>query len=223
MTDKLTPQQRHTCMSHIRGKDTKPEMIVRRWLWADGYRYRLHGKHMPGKPDIVMRKLRTVIFINGCFWHGHNVGEAADASASMRGGGEGGGDGVSVRLAGGGGGDGVSMRWAGGEANGGCGQSGVIELTDSDCCRIPRTNREFWLNKIRNNRQRDRRTYGLYLRYGWHVLVVWECMLRPKKREGTLMALSLRLNDIFLGGVRTKPKAYTLEEEDSGGAMAAEG
>ncbi len=71
MPDHLTPQQRHRCMSHIRSKATKPEMVVRRWLWAHGYRYRLNVKSVPGKPDIVMRKYRTAIFVNGCFWHGH--------------------------------------------------------------------------------------------------------------------------------------------------------
>ncbi|MBR5677474.1 MAG: very short patch repair endonuclease [Paludibacteraceae bacterium] len=71
MPDVLTPQQRHRCMSHIRSKATKPEMAVRRWLWAHGYRYRLNVKSVPGKPDIVMRKYRTAIFVNGCFWHGH--------------------------------------------------------------------------------------------------------------------------------------------------------
>ena len=58
-------------MSHIRSKATKPEMAVRRWLWAHGYRYRLNVKSVPGKPDIVMRKYRTAIFVNGCFWHQH--------------------------------------------------------------------------------------------------------------------------------------------------------
>ena len=71
MPDVLTPQQRHRCMSRIRSKATKPEMAVRRWLWAHGYRYRLNVKSVPGKPDIVMRKYRTAIFVNGCFWHGH--------------------------------------------------------------------------------------------------------------------------------------------------------
>ena len=71
MPDILTPTQRHRCMSHIRSKATKPEMVVRRWLWAHGYRYRLNVKSVPGKPDIVMRKYRTAIFVNGCFWHGH--------------------------------------------------------------------------------------------------------------------------------------------------------
>ena len=58
-------------MSRIRGKDTKPEMLVRRFLHAHGYRYRLHVKDMPGKPDIVLPKYKTIIFIHGCFWHGH--------------------------------------------------------------------------------------------------------------------------------------------------------
>jgi DNA mismatch endonuclease (patch repair protein) len=71
MTDRLTPAQRHRCMSHIRSKDTKPEMIVRRYLFAHGFRYRLHVSTLPGKPDIVLRKYRTVVFVNGCFWHGH--------------------------------------------------------------------------------------------------------------------------------------------------------
>ena len=71
MSDVLTPTQRHRCMSHIRSKATKPEIAVRKWLWAHGYRYRLNVKSVPGKPDIVMRKYRTAIFVNGCFWHGH--------------------------------------------------------------------------------------------------------------------------------------------------------
>ena len=71
MSDVLTPTQRHRCMSRIRSKATKPEMTVRRWLWAHGYRYRLNVRSVPGKPDIVMRRYRTAIFVNGCFWHGH--------------------------------------------------------------------------------------------------------------------------------------------------------
>ena len=69
--DVLTPSQRHRCMSHIRSKATKPEMAVRRWLWSHGYRYRLNVRSVPGKPDIVMRRYRTAIFVNGSFWHGH--------------------------------------------------------------------------------------------------------------------------------------------------------
>ena len=59
-------------MSHVRGKDTKPEVMVRKFLFAQGFRYRLYRKDLPGKLDIVLPKYNTVIFINGCFWHGHS-------------------------------------------------------------------------------------------------------------------------------------------------------
>jgi DNA mismatch endonuclease (patch repair protein) len=59
-------------MSQIKGKNTKPEMLVRKFLHTNGFRYRLHVKNLPGKPDIVLPKYRTVIFVHGCFWHGHN-------------------------------------------------------------------------------------------------------------------------------------------------------
>ena len=71
MSDTLSPAQRHRVMSHIRSRGTKPEIIVRRWLWSHNYRYRLNVRSVPGKPDIVMRRYRTAIFVNGCFWHGH--------------------------------------------------------------------------------------------------------------------------------------------------------
>lgn len=58
-------------MSAVKGKDTKPEILVRKWLHAAGYRFRLHVKELPGKPDIVLPKYKTVIFVNGCFWHQH--------------------------------------------------------------------------------------------------------------------------------------------------------
>lgn len=69
--DKLTKEQRHRCMSAIKGKDTKPEVLVRKFLFSRGFRYRLNHPRLPGHPDIVLRKYRTVIFVNGCFWHGH--------------------------------------------------------------------------------------------------------------------------------------------------------
>ncbi|MBQ2403575.1 MAG: DNA mismatch endonuclease Vsr [Prevotella sp.] len=71
MADPLTPEQRHRCMSRIRAKDTKPEMLVRRYLHSRGFRYRLNVRRLPGTPDIVLRKYKTAIFIHGCFWHGH--------------------------------------------------------------------------------------------------------------------------------------------------------
>ena len=71
MVDKMTSEQRHKCMSAIRGKNTKPEMMVRKFLFSRGFRYRINHPRLPGRPDIVLRKYHTVIFVNGCFWHGH--------------------------------------------------------------------------------------------------------------------------------------------------------
>jgi DNA mismatch endonuclease (patch repair protein) len=71
MTDVHDPATRSFNMSRIGGKNTKPEMLIRRFLYSKGFRYRLHDKSLPGKPDIVLRKLRTLIFVHGCFWHGH--------------------------------------------------------------------------------------------------------------------------------------------------------
>lgn len=65
------PETRSYNMSRIKGKDTLPEMMVRKFLFSRGFRYRLHVRNLPGKPDIVLPKYRTVIFIHGCFWHGH--------------------------------------------------------------------------------------------------------------------------------------------------------
>lgn len=72
MVDSLTPEQRSQRMSRIRGKDSKAEMIVRRLIHGMGYRYRLHAANLPGKPDLVFRKRRKVIFVHGCFWHRHD-------------------------------------------------------------------------------------------------------------------------------------------------------
>lgn len=71
MPDTMTKQQRHDCMSHIRSKDTQPELRLRRGLHARGYRFRVNVRDLPGSPDLVLAKYRTCIFVNGCFWHGH--------------------------------------------------------------------------------------------------------------------------------------------------------
>ena len=71
MADIVSPEKRSSMMSGIRGKDTKPEIIMRCLLHQFGYRFRLHRKDLPGRPDIVLPKWRTVIFVNGCYWHGH--------------------------------------------------------------------------------------------------------------------------------------------------------
>jgi DNA mismatch endonuclease (patch repair protein) len=71
MADVHDTKTRSYNMSRIRGKNTKPEILVRKFLFANGFRYRLHDASLPGKPDIVLPKYKTVIFVHGCFWHGH--------------------------------------------------------------------------------------------------------------------------------------------------------
>ena len=75
MTDHLNKEMRSWNMSRIRGKDTKPEIAVRKMLHEAGFRFRLHVKDLPGKPDIVLPKWKTVIFVHGCFWHRHGGGQ----------------------------------------------------------------------------------------------------------------------------------------------------
>lgn len=72
MADNLTPEQRHRNMSHIRSTNSKPEQIVRKYLFSRGLRYRKNVRSLPGCPDIVLPKYKTVIFVHGCFWHHHN-------------------------------------------------------------------------------------------------------------------------------------------------------
>lgn len=71
MADIVTPEKRSEMMSGIRGKNTKPEILIRKALFALGWRYRLHDRRLPGKPDLVFPRRRAVIFVDGCFWHGH--------------------------------------------------------------------------------------------------------------------------------------------------------
>ena len=71
MSDIFSKSKRSYIMSKISGKETKPEILVRKYLFAHGFRYRKNAKDLPGKPDIVLPKYKTVIFVNGCFWHGH--------------------------------------------------------------------------------------------------------------------------------------------------------
>ena len=132
-------------MSHIRSKATKPEMVVRRWLWSHGYRYRLNVKSVPGKPDIVMRKYRTAIFVNGCFWHGHD----------------------------------------------GCKQF-----------VLPKTNTEFWQNKIKYNRARDQKNYETLINAGWQVIVIWACNLTKDKTEPTMQSVAVALNKNLLNIIK---------------------
>jgi len=156
MTDKLTPIQRHKNMAAIKSKDTKPEMVVRRWLWGHGFRYRLNHPRLPGKPDIVMRKYRACIFVNGCFWHGH------------------------------------------------------------EGCRyytIPKTDTEFWVNKVKRNKERDLKVQHELAAMGWHYIIIWECELKPVKREDTLKSLAYTLNKIFLLHFSTQAQSDDLQDK----------
>lgn len=132
MADKMTPSQRHYCMSRIKGKDTRPEMRVRRYLHGHGFRYSLHSKRLPGKPDLVLRKYNSVIFIHGCFWHGH---------------------------------------------------PGCPEF------RPPKSNEEFWKEKVRRNKERDAAEIGTLEALGWNVIIVWECELKKARFEASMERL----------------------------------
>lgn len=148
-------------MTAIKGKDTKPELLVRKFLFSRGFRYRLNHPRLPGHPDLVLRKYRTVIFVNGCFWHGHQG------------------------------------------------------------CRyyvLPKTNVEFWRNKIERNRDRDVEEQHKLASMGWHCITVWECQLKPKVRQQTLESLAYTLSHIFLEDRRIKP----YEETDGNNMAAAE-
>jgi len=125
MIDIVSPGKRSRMMSGIKGKNTKPELIIRKELFRRGFRYRLHSGKLPGKPDIVLPKYRAVIFINGCFWHGHGC---------------------------------HLFRW-------------------------PKSNIEFWREKITGNIQRDAMKRQSLLDEGWRIMTVWECALRGKEKE----------------------------------------
>ena len=193
--DVLTKEQRHAAMAAIRGRDTKPELIVRRWLWRQGFRYRLNSPRLPGHPDLVLRKYRTCIFVNGCFWHGHKTEVVADESVMD-------------------------------------GDESLPMLRDSDCFRLPQSNRPFWLKKILKNMKRDVAEQRRLAEMGWHCITVWECELRPAARQRTLEALAFTLNKIFLADRSIAKKdsrvvalpihRYQSFEEGSSFGMAAE-
>ena len=224
--DKLSPQQRHKNMAAIRSKDTKPEMIVRRGLWSRGFRYRLNYNRLPGHPDLVLRKYRTCIFVNGCFWHGHHLEVKSDKlkvkseklkvkseelevkseelevkseelkvkSEEL--------EVKSEKLK-------VKSEWG--------------EVKSSECCKIPKTNREFWVAKIRRNKERDKEEQKKLAAMGWHCITVWECELTPKRREETLESIAFTLNHIWLQDHQAKVVRYPKqEEEDLQMPMAAE-
>ena len=165
---KLSAEQVHKTMASIRSQDTKPEMIVRRGLWKMGFRYRLNSKKLPGHPDLVLRKYRTCVFVNGCFWHGHKAEVKSEKG----------------------------------------------KVKSSEYCKIPKTRREFWVAKIRRNQERDIEEQHRLAEMGWHCITVWECELKPSKREETLNSLAFTLNKIWLDDHAVKKPYPKLEEED---------
>lgn len=136
-------------MSCIHGKDTKPEEIVRKYLFSKGFRYRKNDRRLPGSLDIVLPKYKTVVFVNGCFWHGH--------------------EGCKYFV------------W-------------------------PKNNAEFWHNKIGTNIARDARKRKQLEDAGWNVLIIWECQLRSKNREGTLERLEFELRNKLIKQQETNGK-----------------
>jgi DNA mismatch endonuclease, patch repair protein len=84
MVDSLHPAQRSVLMARVANKNTKPEMLVRRLLHTMGYRFRLHRADLPGTPDIVLARYRTVVFVHGCFWHGHRACKRAKRPSTNR-------------------------------------------------------------------------------------------------------------------------------------------
>lgn len=132
MADVHEPHIRSFNMSRIRSKDTKPEILVRRFLFSEGFRFRLHSKALPGKPDIVLRKYKTVINIHGCFWHGHK----------------------------------------------GC-----------KYFVIPKTRTIWWTAKISRNVENDSKNKKLLVKSGWKVITIFECELRPDRRQLTFTKL----------------------------------
>lgn len=193
MADKLTPEQRHKNMSAIHAKNTKPEVLVRRFLHGHGYRFRLHERRLPGTPDIVMRRLHTVILVNGCFWHGHNLALPEGKELKSE----------KVKE--------LSV-------------DELLSFENSECCKIPHTNREFWVQKIVRNHERDLHDRDELHRLGWNVITIWECELKPSVRMRTLQSLLYTLSQIELSVLGSKRKVvpYCFEDEPALSRVADE-
>ena len=119
-------------MSRIRSSNTRPEEIVRKHLFSQGFRYRKNDKRYPGKPDIVLPKYKTIVFIHGCFWHSH-----------------------------------------------------------IDCADFvqPKSNQDYWLQKLKRNKLRDADNIAELKNRGWDVIIVWECELKKAVRDERLIRL----------------------------------
>ena len=125
-------------MYRIKGQDTKPEETVRKYVFSKGFRYRKNVSTLPGKPDIVLPKYKTCIFVHGCFWHKH--------------------EGCKYFV------------W-------------------------PKSNEEFWKDKLEKNVTRDKNEQAELEKMGWHILIVWECQLKKKNKEQTLRELEEKIKN----------------------------
>lgn len=121
MTDTISREQRSKVMALVRSKDTKPEMAVRKLVHRLGFRYRLHGQKLPGRPDLVFKKRKKVIFVHGCFWHRHE---------------------------------------------------------NCNHARMPKSNTDFWIEKLNQNKIRDDKNVETLAQLGWENLIIWECEIR---------------------------------------------
>lgn len=137
LMDTLTPEQRHYAMSQIRSANTKPEKEIRSALFSLGFRFRKNDRRYPGTPDIVLPHFHAVIFVHGCFWHGHK----------------------NCRL-----------------------------------FKLPKTNTDYWKNKIEGNSIRDRIQIHKLLEEGWRVGIVWECLITGKKRKEKIFNIAEKIS-----------------------------
>ncbi|HAM62181.1 MAG: hypothetical protein A2Y20_05145 [Firmicutes bacterium GWF2_51_9] len=134
--DSVSKEKRHEIMSRIKAKDTSPELKVRRWLFSSGLRYRKFSSDILGKPDLSIKRYKLAIFINGCFWHGHQcLGE-----------------------------------------------------------KRPKSNVEFWSEKIRKNKERDKRIIESLESDGWLVINIWECELKKGKFDSRMNEILQQIN-----------------------------
>jgi DNA mismatch endonuclease (patch repair protein) len=127
MGDIVDKKTRSRMMAGIRSRHTKPERLIRSLLHKAGYRFRLHSRKVPGRPDLILPKYKIAVHVHGCFWHGH----------------------------------------------------------DCPLYRPPETRRDFWQQKITQNRRRDRDVIEKTLQIGWRHLTIWECAIRGSKQLGT--------------------------------------
>jgi len=129
MVDRVSPKTRSSIMASVSSKNTGPELTIRKLLFSIGYRYKLHPRNLPGTPDIAFTKREKVIFVHGCFWHGHECKYG----------------------------------------------------------RLPKSRTEYWAEKIKTNRHRDKKNLRKLHDLGWQALVIWQCQLKNENLKDVLI------------------------------------